>query len=129
MWREFNEHFRKKDRPRVKVNHHDFIDAGFLSKLKKQNSRRFFSQVGQQSIDKTVPQTADSARVADPARLVDLGRHRLHQTRKNYQALAVNSIEFNTNSNKQLPRWLQQKLRAEGRTAVASKVCNWQGEQ
>ena len=35
MWREFNEHFRNKDRPKLKVNHHDFIDAGFLSKLKK----------------------------------------------------------------------------------------------
>lgn len=77
MWREFNEHFRKKDRPQAKVNHHDFIDASFLAKMKKQNSRRFFSQVGGQSLDKAPPQTADSART-DPARLVDLGRHRLH---------------------------------------------------
>ena len=82
MWREFNEHFRNKDRPRVKVNHHDFIDANFLSKLKKQNSRRFFSQVGGQSFNKA-PGTADTTR-SDPARLVDLGRHRLVQTRKNY---------------------------------------------
>ena len=34
MWSEFNAHFRNRDRPVVKVNHHDFLDGNFLSKLK-----------------------------------------------------------------------------------------------
>ena len=34
MWQEFNTHFQNKNRPLVKVNHHDFLDGGFLTKLK-----------------------------------------------------------------------------------------------
>lgn len=52
MWNEFNAHFQKKDRENVKLNHHDFLDPTFLTKLKDQNSRRtFFSNVGNQSIN------------------------------------------------------------------------------
>ena len=35
LWAEFNNHFRNKDRPVVKVNHHDFLDGNFLTKLKE----------------------------------------------------------------------------------------------
>ena len=42
MWSEFNNHFRNPNRPNVKINHHDFLDGSFLTKLKDQNSRRTF---------------------------------------------------------------------------------------
>lgn len=42
MWSEFNRHFRNPNRPQVKVNHHDFLDGSFLTKLKDQPSRRTF---------------------------------------------------------------------------------------
>ena len=99
MWSEFNAHFRNKDRATVKVNHHDFLDGGFLGKLKDNASRRFFSQVGRESLDKP-PGSANTSRTSH----VDLGRHRIAQTRKQYQKLAVNILEVN--KPKELPRWL-----------------------
>lgn len=36
MWSEFNRHFKNPNRPQVKVNHHDFLDGSFLTKLKDQ---------------------------------------------------------------------------------------------
>ena len=36
MWHEFNNHFRDPNRPHVKINHHDFLDGNFLTKLKEQ---------------------------------------------------------------------------------------------
>ena len=36
MWKEFNDHFKNKDRnPGKHVNHHDFIDPSFLEKVKE----------------------------------------------------------------------------------------------
>ena len=35
MWSEFNSHFRNPNRAHVKVNHHDFLDGSFLTKLKE----------------------------------------------------------------------------------------------
>jgi len=42
MWADFNGHFRNPDRPAVKVNHHDFLDGSFLTKLREQQSRKTF---------------------------------------------------------------------------------------
>ena len=80
MWSEFNRHFRNPNRPNVKVNHHDFLDGSFLTKLKEQQSRRtFFSQVGTQSLDKGRPGATpyEDFKEAD----IELGRHRLVKAR------------------------------------------------
>ena len=87
MWNEFNAHFQKKDRENVKLNHHDFLDPTFLTKLKDQNSRRtFFSNVGNQSINyqsQGVMNPYDDSKEYD----IELGRHRLVETRKNYMKM------------------------------------------
>ena len=84
MWADFNGHFRNPNRPAVKVNHHDFLDGSFLTKLREQQSRKtFFSQVGTQSLDRGARGGAtpyDDFKEAD----VELGRHRLISTKKNY---------------------------------------------
>lgn len=113
MWAEFNAHFRNADRPAVKVNHHDFLDGNFLAKLKSQQSRRlFFSNVGGRSLDKH-PLGTPSIDGAESSRedAVDLGRHRLVQTRKNYVKLASQAVEIQMNREKStIPRWLRTKL-------------------
>lgn len=86
MWHEFNNHFRNPNRPHVKINHHDFLDGNFLTKLKEQQSRRtFFSQVGTQSLDRAARAAGqvspyDDFKEAD----IDLGKHRLMKAKKNY---------------------------------------------
>jgi hypothetical protein len=83
MWQEFKTHFADGNRARGKaVNHHDFLDASFLPKIGKSQSRRtFFSQVGGLSMDRHPLYGADEARES----AVNLGRERLVNTRKNYQ--------------------------------------------
>lgn len=89
MWSEFNNHFRDPNRAALKVNHHDFLDGGFLAKLKEQQSRRtFFSQVGTQSLDRggragTTPY--EEFQEAD----IELGRNRLLRAQKNYHKMQL----------------------------------------
>lgn len=116
MWSEFNNHFRNPNRALVKVNHHDFLDGNFLTKLKEQSRRTIFSQVGTQSLERggrggSTPY--DDFKEAD----IELGRHRLMRAKKNYQKLQMQSYEIPLNKEKAgIPRWLQQKLKAEGKT-------------
>ena len=53
MWKEFNNHFKNPNRHRgQKVNHHDFLDPSFLPDADIKGRKKFFSQVGHQSMDK-----------------------------------------------------------------------------
>lgn len=117
MWSEFNHHFRNPNRPAVKVNHHDFLDGSFLTKLKEQQSRRtFFSQVGTQSLDRGARPGAtpyEDFKEAD----IELGRHRLKRAKDNYKSMQKQSYEIPLNKEKAgIPRWLQQKLKQEGKS-------------
>ena len=101
LWKEFNDHFRNPNRNRGKdVNHHDFLDPSFIPKDKDIMSRKkFFSQVGHQSIDKPIQSTAT---------LVDLGRDRLNQTKRKYDRLQAQCFEVALNKEKAgIPKWLQ----------------------
>ena len=122
MWAEFNTHFRNAERPAAKVNHHDFLDGNFLAKLKDQQSRRlFFSNVGGRSLDQHplgTPSQDGTART-DSGAAVDLGRHRLVASRKNYAKLASGAVEIPLNKEKStIPRWLRNKLESEGKSGV-----------
>lgn len=87
MWNGFNAHFQKPDRENVKLNHHDFLDPTFLTKLKDQNSRRtFFSNVGNQSMNYQ-SQGAMNPYEESKEYDIELGRHRLVETRKNYMKM------------------------------------------
>ena len=103
MWHEFRNHFKDNNRATGKaVNHHDFLDASFLPKVGKSQSRRtFFSQVGGLSMDRH-PYGAEERESA-----VDLGRERLANTRKLYAQLQSQSYEIPLNKEKAgVPKWL-----------------------
>lgn len=95
------------------MNHHDFLDGSFLTKLKEQQSRRtFFSQVGTQSLDRGGRTPNEDFKEAD----VELGRHRLMRSKVNYLRMQQQSYEIPLNKEKAgVPRWLQQKLKQEGK--------------
>lgn len=119
MWSEFNNYFRNPNRPQVKVNHHDFLDGSFLTKLKEQQSRRtFFSQVGTQSLDRGAHTAGGAISHSEDFKEADveLGRHRLMKAKKNYMKMQQQSYEVPLNKEKAtIPKWLQQKLKQEGK--------------
>ena len=81
MWAEFHSHFGNKGRDRGKpINHHDFLDAGFLPTLQSASRKNFFSKVGGQQVGGKPFESNGTASV-------DLGYERLVQARKNYMKL------------------------------------------
>ena len=125
MWKEFNDHFKNRGRDRGKpINHHDFLDASFVRKG-KESRKTFFSAVGGRSFDQqpygSVPKMETAQAGADGH--VDLGRDRLVQTRKNYMNMQQNCFEVNLNKEKAtIPKWLQQKLKAQGETSLKPRI-------
>ena len=121
MWHEFNNHFKNPTREKGKqINHHDFLDGSFLPKKDKPNmSRRtFFSNVGGRSLGEFDKESA-----------VDLGRQRLFQTKVNYEKLQKNCYEIQLNKEKAgIPKWLQSKLKAEGKKELEPRVYKYQSQ-
>ncbi len=116
MWKEFNDHFKNPRRDKGKIiNHHDFLDAGFIQRMKEQHSRKtFFSNVGGQSLDRHPAQLEEESVTHEDA--VDMGRNRLSQAYKNYSKLQQSKYEVQLNKEKAgIPKWLKQKLKQEGK--------------
>jgi hypothetical protein len=51
MWSEFNNHFSNPNRDKGgNINHHDFLDAGFIKNKKDFSRKSFFQKMGNQSV-------------------------------------------------------------------------------
>lgn len=125
MWQEFNSHFANPNRDRgVNLNHHDFLDSNYI-KEKDSARRSFFRQMGGNSMQGI--HSADRGDYMSNTR-VDLGYNRYINKYQNFNKMVEQSYEINMTKQLGVPKYLQEKLRAQGKKQISSKVYQTKGK-
>lgn len=123
MWTEFNQHFSNPDREQGnKLNHHDFLDSQFI-KNKDSGRRGFFQKVGTNSMSGFHTASQDRQNYYTNTR-VDLGYNKFQQQQRNFEKMSSKAYELNMNTYKigGVPKYLQEKIKSQGRAAIRPRV-------